>query len=38
MVDEIYSDFVQLVSKNRKIEINTIINDIGGQIITSDRW
>ena len=37
MVDEIYSDFVQLVSKNRKIEINTIINDIGGQIFTSKQ-
>ena len=37
MVDEIYSDFVQVVSKERKIEMTTIINDIGGQIFTSKK-
>lgn len=37
MVDEIYSDFVQVISKERKIEISTIINDIGGQIFTSKQ-
>lgn len=37
MVDEIYSDFIQVVSKERKIEISTIINDIGGQIFTSKK-
>lgn len=37
MVDEIYSDFVQVVSKKRKIEIVTIVNDIGGQIYTSKK-
>ena len=37
MVDEIYSDFVQVVSKERKIEKSTIINDIGGQIFTSKK-
>ena len=37
MVDEIYSDFVQVVSKQRKIEMVTIVNDIGGQIFTSKK-
>lgn len=37
MVDEIYSDFVQVVSKERKIEIDSIIGDIGGQIFTSKK-
>ena len=37
MVDEIYYDFVRIVSKERKIETNTIINDIGALIYTSDK-
>ena len=37
IVDEIYSDFVQVVSKERKIEINTIINEIGGLIFTPKK-
>lgn len=37
MVDEIYSDFINVVSKERKIEISTILNDIGGQIFTSKQ-
>ena len=32
MVDQIYNEFVRIVSKERKIEINTIINDIGALI------
>ena len=37
MVDEIYNDFVQIVSKERKIEIESIINDIGALIYTSKK-
>ena len=37
MVDEIYYDFVRIVSKERKIETNTIINDIGALIYTSNK-
>ena len=37
MVDEIYDDFIRLISKERKIEINTITNDIGALIFTSSR-
>ena len=37
MVDEIYSDFIQIVSKERKIELSTVINDIGGQIFTTKK-
>ena len=35
MVDEIYSDFIRIVSKERKIEINSIKEDIGALIFTS---
>ena len=35
MVDEIYEDFVRIVSKERKIEINTITEDIGALIYTT---
>ena len=35
MVKEIYDDFVRIVSKERNIEINTIVNDIGALIYTS---
>ena len=37
MVDEIYEDFVRVVSKERKIEKNTIINDVGALIYTSKK-
>ena len=37
MVDEIYDDFVRVVSKERKIETNTIVNDIGALIYTSKK-
>ena len=37
MVDEIYYDFVSTVSKERKIEIETIVNDIGALIYTTNR-
>ena len=37
MVDDIYSDFVNLVSKNRKIEKNVITDDIGAMIFNSKR-
>ena len=37
MVDEIYNDFVQVVSKQRKIEMVTIVDEIGGQIFTSEK-
>ena len=37
MVDDIYSDFVNLVSTNRKIEKNIIIDDIGAMIFNSKR-
>jgi len=36
MVDQIYYDFTRIVSKERKIEINTIINEIGALIYTSN--
>ncbi len=36
MVDEIYNDFVSTVSKERKIEIETIVNDIGALIYTTN--
>ena len=32
MVNNIYEDFVNLVSKNRNIENNFIINDLGALI------
>ena len=35
MVDEIYDDFVRIVSKERKIEVSTIVNEIGALIYTS---
>ena len=37
MVNEIYNDFIQIVSKERKIEIGNVINDIGGMIFTSKK-
>ena len=37
MVDDIYSHFVNLVSINRKIEKNIIIDDIGAMIFNSKR-
>lgn len=37
MVDEIYINFVRLVSKERKIENNTIINEIGALIYTAKK-
>ena len=35
MVNEIYSDFIRIVSKERKIETNTAESDIGALIFTS---
>ncbi len=35
MVDEIYRDFTRIVSKERKIEINILEDDIGALILTS---
>ena len=35
MVDEIYSDFINIVSKERKIETNTLEEEIGALIFTS---
>jgi len=35
MVNKIYSDFIRIVSKERKIEINTLEKDIGALIFTS---
>ena len=35
MVNKIYNDFIRIVSKERKIEIKTIENDIGALIFTS---
>ena len=35
MVDNIYNDFVNLVSSNRKIEKNIIVNEIGAMIYNS---
>ena len=37
MVDSIYDDFIRIVSKERKIEINTIENDIGALIYTTKQ-
>ncbi len=37
MVKEIYNDFLIKVSKNRKIEVNTLINEIGALIYTSKQ-
>ncbi len=37
MVEKINEDFTQLVSKNRKLEKNTIKNDIGGLIFNSSQ-
>ena len=37
IVDEIYEDFIRKVSKNRKIEINTIKNNIGALIYSSTQ-
>ena len=37
MVNEIYDDFVRIISKERKIETNTIINDIGALIYTTKK-
>ena len=37
MVKEIYYDFIQKVSKSRKIEKNTLIEDIGALIFTSNQ-
>ena len=37
MVKEIYNDFLTKVSKNRKIEVNTLINEIGALIYTSNQ-
>ena len=35
MVNNIYNDFIRIVSKERKIEMKTIENDIGALIFTS---
>ena len=35
MVDSIYEDFVRIVSKERSLETNTIINEIGALIYTT---
>ena len=37
MVDEIYYDFATVVSKERKIEISDIINNIGALIYSSKK-
>jgi len=37
IVDEIYEDFITKVSKNRKIQINTIRNNIGALIYSSTQ-
>ena len=37
MVNEIYYDFIRIISKERKIEANTLINDIGALIYTSSK-
>ena len=37
MVDTIYNDFIRIISKERKIETSTLINDIGAQIYTSKK-
>jgi len=37
MVNDIYDDFIRIVSKERKIEIDTIVNDIGALIYNSKK-
>jgi ClpP class serine protease len=37
MVNEIYSDFIRIVSKERKIETRILKEDIGALIFTSDQ-
>ena len=37
IVNEIYEDFVRIVSKERKIEINSLIDDIGALIYSSNN-
>ena len=37
MVKEIYVDFISKVSKNRKIEKNTLVDEIGALIFTSSQ-
>lgn len=37
MVNEIYNDFIRIISKERKIETSTIVNDIGALIYTSEQ-
>jgi len=37
MVDEIYDDFIRVISKERKIEAKTLTNDIGALIYTSEK-
>ena len=37
MVDEIYSDFIRIVSKERKIETTMLEEDIGALIFTSEQ-
>ena len=37
MVDDIYDDFINIVSRSRKIEKNIIINDIGAMIFNSKQ-
>ena len=36
-VNDVYEDFVNIVSKNRKIEINILKNEIGALIFNSDK-
>ncbi len=37
IVDEIYNDFIRIVSKERKIETKTLERDIGALIFTSKQ-
>ena len=37
MVDEIYNDFIRIVSKERKIEKNILEEDIGALIYTAKQ-
>ena len=37
MVNEIYNDFIRIVSKERKIETSTLEEDIGALIFTSNH-
>ncbi len=37
MVDEVYNDFIRIVSKERKIEMNNLKEDIGALIYTSKQ-